>query len=398
MESLSVRCACPLALSLLLAVLGCTRETMGFPGGAGGSVNVAGGRGGRGGTGGTSGRGGATSSGGTSGTTGGSGDGSSEAGEAGGEVADAAEAGTPDVPMAEVAPMPDMVQPDMPIVPGGCGNYVAAANTTGGAEGLVVTPDGTLYFSQAGTGQHIGRIRPGGPVERNWVMVGPNVLGITYDPKRKLIYAGRRGQGTANPPAVMKIDVSGPTPLVGMLATAGASINGVTLGEDEAVYYTEESARNIRRVTYFGTSSLVNATALPGNPNGLAFGPDGKLYVVYFSGNNQITRLTLTNGGETGRAVFLANVGSAGADGIAFDDMGRVYVTAGGQLRRFSSVMMMGTPRMEMMMPSNGANIEFGVGALNCNDVYVGSGNAGIRRHTLADARGANVPWHRPSP
>jgi hypothetical protein len=202
MESLSVRCACPLALSLLLAVLGCTRETTGFSGGMGGSVNVAGGRGGRGGTGGTSGRGGATSSGGTSGTTGGggatssggtsgttggSGDGSSEAGEAGGEVADAAEAGTSDVPMAEVAPMPDMVQPDMPIVPGGCGNYVAAANTTGGAEGLVVTPDGTLYFSQAGTGQHIGRIRPGGPVERNWVMVGPNVLGITYDPKRKLI-------------------------------------------------------------------------------------------------------------------------------------------------------------------------------------------------------------------
>jgi hypothetical protein len=176
MESLSVRCACPLALSLLLAVLGCTRETMGFPGGAGGSVNVAGGRGGRGGTGGTSGRGGATSSGGTSGTTGGggatssggtsgttggSGDGSSEAGEAGGEVADAAEAGTPDVPMAEVAPMPDMVQPDMPIVPGGCGNYVAAANTTGGAEGLVVTPDDREPLVL-----HTGEIGPGAEVPR----------------------------------------------------------------------------------------------------------------------------------------------------------------------------------------------------------------------------------------
>ena len=413
MESLSVRCACPLALSLLLAVLGCTRETRGIvPAGTGGSVNVAGGRGGRGGSGGTSGTsgttggGGATSSGGTSGSAGsgtggnagaGPADGNLEAGEVG-PVGDAAEAGTPDAPMAEVAPMPDMAQPDMPIVPGGCGSYVAAANTTGGAEGVVVTPDGTLYFSQAGRGQHIGRIRPGGPVERTWVMVGPNVLGITYDPKRKLIYAGRRGMGTAAPSAVMKIDVSGPTPLVGMLALASASINGVTLGEDEAVYYTEESGRNVRRVTYFGQTSLVNATALPGNPNGLAFGPDGKLYIVYFSGNNQITRLTLTNGGETGREVFLANVGSAGADGIAFDDTGRVYVTAGGQLRRFSSVMMMGTPRMEMMMPSNGANIEFGVGALSCNDVYVGSGNAGIRRHTLADARGANVPWHRPSP
>ncbi len=409
MKSPFVACAASLALSLLLAGLGCTREKSGFPvGGTGGSVSSAG-RGGRGGSGsgGTTGGGGASSSGGMGGNSGGTtgggggtgGGAAAEAGptEAGGEVSDAAEAGSPDMPPAEVAPMPDMAMPDMAIVPGGCGNYVPAANTTGGAEGIVVTPEGTLYFSQSGTGNFIGRIRPGMPVERNWVMVGPNVLGITYDPKRKLIYAGRRGMGTASPPAVLKIDVSGPTPLVGTLAPASASINGITLGEDEAVYYTEETGRNIRRVTYFGQPSLVNATALPGNPNGLAFGPDGKLYVVYFSGNNQITRLTLTNGGETGRDVFLANVGSAGADGIAFDDMGRVYVTAGGQLRRFTP-QAMGAPRMDVMMASNGANIEFGVGALSCNDVFVGSNNAGIRRHTLADARGANVPWHRPSP
>jgi sugar lactone lactonase YvrE len=409
MKSLSARCAAPLALSLLLAALGCGSESRGIvPSGTGGSVSSAGGRGGRGGTtgtGGTTGGGGATATGGTSGSGGGTGGGTggggpTEAGpaEVGGEVGDAPEGSdTPDAAMAEVAPMPDMATPDMAIVPGGCGNYVAAANTTGGAEGIVVTPEGTLYFSQAGQGQHIGRIRPGMPVERTWVQVGPNVLGITYDPKRKLIYAGRRGMGTANPPAVLKIDVSGPTPLVGTLAPAAATINGITLGEDEAVYYTEETGRNVRRVTYFGQPSLVNASPLPGNPNGLAFGPDGKLYIVYFSGNNQVTRLTLTNGGETGREVYLANVGAAGADGIAFDDMGRLFVTAGGQLRRIRAPAM-GAPQVDMMMASGGANIEFGVGALSCNDVYVGSGNAGIRRHTLADSRGANVPWHRPAP
>ena len=48
-------------------------------------------------------------------------------------------------------------------------------------------------------------------------------------------------------------------------------------------------------------------------------------------------------------------------------------------------------------MASNGANIEFGAGALRCNDVYVGSNGAGIVRHPL-DVKGANVPWHRAAP
>ena len=301
------------------------------------------------------------------------------------------------MPMAEVAPMPDMATADMAIVPGGCGNYVAAANTTGGAEGIVVTPEGTLYFSQAGQGQHIGRIRPGMPVERTWVQVGPNVLGITYDPKRKLIYAGRRGMGTASPPAVLKIDVSGPRRWWGRWRLPPPPSTASPWVKTRPSITPRRWAATSAGSPTSAKPSLVNASPLPGNPNGLAFGPDGKLYIVYFSGNNQVTRLTLTNGGETGREVFLANVGAAGADGIAFDDMGRLYVTAGGQLRRIRAPAM-GAAQVDMMMASNGANIEFGVGALSCNDVYVGSGNAGIRRHTLADVARRQRPLASPRP
>ena len=52
---------------------------------------------------------------------------------------------------------------------------------------------------------------------------------------------------------------------------------------------------------------------------------------------------------------------------------------------------------VDMLLASNGANIEFGAGGLRCNDVYVGSNDAGIRRHSL-DVKGLNVPWHREAP
>src|SRR4029453_9580594 len=100
--------------------------------------------------------------------------------------------------------------------------------------------------------------------------------------------------------------------------------------------------------------------------------------------------LILTNGGETGREVFIANVGATNADGAAFDEMGRLWVTAANQLRRITA----DGARVDMMMASNGANVEFGAGALNCNDIYGGSGSTGIRRHTV-DVKGAVVPWHK---
>jgi hypothetical protein len=403
MHLLSFRTGTVLALVLLAVPVGC-RSEMDPPvnsarnGGAGGGTGGRGATGGRGGgsieggSGGTAGGGSGGSGGATSGGAGGGADaadaGDAPDGQSGGEVGDSGDTGGPDVTPAEVLP------PDAPVVPGGCGDQIAAALTMGAVAGIVVAPDGTLYFTQGTAANFIGRIRPGMPAERNWLASGGQVFGITFDPKRNAIYAGRRTGGTA----VLRIDLNQTPPAVTALAPAQNTIGALTLGEDEAVYYAEETGRTIRRVTYFGQPSLVTARALPGNPSALAFGPDEDatdqrhyLFVVYASASQEATRLTLTNAGETARTVHIANVGAAGAQGAAFDDMGRLYVSAGGQLRRIAA----NGARVETMLASSTGPLEFGIGALNCRDIYAGSASTGLRRHTL-EARGMLVPWHRP--
>ena len=72
--------------------------------------------------------------------------------------------------------------------------------------------------------------------------------------------------------------------------------------------------------------------------------------------------------------------------------MGRIYVTSqsAGALLRFDAD---GSNRTTLLMGlSSPANIEFGVGPLNCNDVYVATGR-GVVRHE-GDTPGAMVPWH----
>jgi sugar lactone lactonase YvrE len=73
----------------------------------------------------------------------------------------------------------------------------------------------------------------------------------------------------------------GATPTVNNLAAVEAGINGVTLGEDGAVYYSDQTGGNIYRVTSTGTKTKVTTTTIS-DPNGIAFGADKQLYVLTF--------------------------------------------------------------------------------------------------------------------
>jgi lysophospholipase L1-like esterase/sugar lactone lactonase YvrE len=270
-----------------------------------------------------------------------------------------------------------------------CGGARPVLESIATAEGLVIAPDGTFYFSQPFVGdnqQYLARYRPpfDQPPETRWVDLGGNALGVTLDPARNVVYAGSRTLRK-----LLKVTLAHP-PVVSTLAEAEAGINGVTLGEDGAVYYNDQAGGHVYRVTPEGAKTQVTARPLT-EPNGLAFGPDGRLYVNSWTAP-EVMRLTLANGVESAREVF-ATLPQARGDGIAFDARGRLYVTASSTLYEI-------TPDGKGVAPlgrSAGANIDFGAGAVSCSDMYVAGNGQGLRlfRH---DTPGMDVPWHRPGP
>jgi lysophospholipase L1-like esterase len=269
-----------------------------------------------------------------------------------------------------------------------CGDLRPSLDGIATAEGLVIAPDGTIYFSQPFVGsnqQFLARYRPpyDPPPETRWVDMGGNALGIMLDPERNVLYAGSRTLKK-----LLKITLTEP-PLVSALADVEGGVNGLTIAADGSVYYSDQDGGHLYRVTAEGAKSRVTARPIV-EPNGIAFGPDGKLYVVSWK-TTDVTRLTLSGNVETGRELF-AILPQVKGDGIAFDAQGRIYVTASSTLYELS-------PDGQTVTPigrTAGANIEFGTGALPCSDMYVAGNGQGLRlfRH---DTPGMDVPWHKAS-
>jgi hypothetical protein len=338
-------------------------------------ISGSGGKGGSpvGGSGGSAG----SASGGTSGSGPAGSGGSSSGGSSSGGGASGGSGGEPDASPETNSP------PDAPPSSGTCGTTPAAFNldAIGRTEGLVVGPDGTVYFSDFGA--HVGRYVPpyDKPAEKTWATVtGATILGITYDPKLKVIYAGSRGADKK----LYKIDATDPTKITPIVAVEGG-YNGITLGEDGSVFYTDQGGGNIYRVTPGDMKKvMVNKTPVA-DANGIAFGPDKSLYVLTY-GAGILTKLKLENNVEVAREMVV-KFAKGNADGIAFDKAGNVYVTSGALWKV--------TPdkTITMVNPTGGANVEFGTGALSCKELLWA---ATPPHHVAIDVDGMDVPWHRP--
>src|SRR4051812_21367716 len=121
------------------------------------------------------------------------------------------------------------------------------------AEGLVIAPDGTIYFTQPfgrGASGFLGRYRP--PYtepETRWLDLGGKALGLTLDPRHGVLYAGSRERKK-----LLAIFLA-EKPIIWELADVEPDINGVTLGEDGAVYYTDQKGGHVYRVTADGSKA-----------------------------------------------------------------------------------------------------------------------------------------------
>jgi sugar lactone lactonase YvrE len=224
------------------------------------------------------------------------------------------------------------------------------------------------------------------PQDDAWVTItgATTIWGLALDVANHRLYVGSPVTSR-----VYTIDLTAPTPSATMLAFTAGQPNGLTMGPDGAMYYSDFGAGNVWRVDSSGARTRVTTTVIP-QANGVAFGADGALYVDSYA-NGTVVKLTLASGMETARTVFAMNLGSP--DGIAFDATGRLYVTdnAGGRLIRLNAD---GTAPMVLRAGLNApANVEFGVGDLSCTDIYVATRGA-LLQYEMGTTPGADVPWH----
>jgi sugar lactone lactonase YvrE len=114
------------------------------------------------------------------------------------------------------------------------------------------------------------------------------------------------------------------------------SIEGLTLDDDGNLYVPQRGGAagcDIVRVSSTGGANqagvVVARMTPPCNPAGLAFGPDGRLYLTGFGANGDEIGVVRPNASNSPVATGFAT-GTPGANGVAFDEDGNLYVSDGG--------------------------------------------------------------------
>ncbi len=264
-----------------------------------------------------------------------------------------------------------------------CGDQRPDVSGIRGTEGLVIARDGTIYYSQNGA---VGRLAPGGSPENRFVDLSGDsartVWGLVLDAANETLYVGAPGRGvyvidvTASPPTFTRIDAGSP--------------NGLTLGPDGALYWSEFSMGAVMRNDLTGGASTTVTTSPIRGANGIAFADDGSLYVASYA-TGTLFQLRLQRGTEMARATAATGLGSP--DGVALDQDGNVYVTDNSS----GTLLMLpaggGSPMTLETGVAAAASIEFGAGPLTCTDIYVASSGR-LRRHEMGTVAGRAVPWH----
>jgi len=287
------------------------------------------------------------------------------------------------------APAVDVPAADVPVTgdsgtPARCGAERPDISAVRGTEGLVIAADGTIYFSQS---RGVGRVRPGMPPESRWASLpaaASTVWGIALDVANQRLLVGSPATST-----IYAVDLTADAPMGTVYLSGAGSPNGLTMGPDGALYYSSFSVPGHVYRVVDGMRSQVTTMTI-NQPNGVAFHRDGSLYVDSYGGRSLI-KLTLTGNMETARETVATNLGNP--DGLAFDAMDRIYIAdnSGGRLIRLDADG--SNPVVLQRGISAAANIEFGVGALPCTDIYVASGGT-LVRYEMGDTAGASVPWH----
>jgi sugar lactone lactonase YvrE len=217
----------------------------------------------------------------------------------------------------------------------------------------------------------------------------PVIWGLAVDGERKRLYLA------AGPlDAVQMINLQVDPPRLGDFLTGVPMVNDLALDFEGNLYYSQQKQKQVFRATPSGQTSLVTVDPVTNDlgemvrPAGLAFGPEGDLFLGNYG--STIVRLPLAGGKALARHRF-GNTYPWG-NGLAFDVRGRLYVADYWHGER--SILRFDPDGSRFTAVGSGTRLSgmvFGRGALDCRDLYVASAAAPLQR-LRTDTAGLPVP------
>jgi virginiamycin B lyase len=208
---------------------------------------------------------------------------------------------------------------------------------------IVAGPDGALWFTLEGS---IGRIDMLGNANQYFISYsGNSPWSITAGPDGNLWFTD---EGTNSIGRVCAAVVPPTCTTVGQITeypvqTTNSFPTGITAGSDGALWFTEQSANNVGRITTEGGVSEYPVSTPDSVPTGITAGQDGALWFTEKNGNN-IGRITIT-GSVTEYAVETADsvpyAITAGPDGAlwfvesAVSQIGRITTASNPTVTEF---------------------------------------------------------------
>jgi virginiamycin B lyase len=189
------------------------------------------------------------------------------------------------------------------ITPDGVITEFALPTTSSNPYAITVGPDNNLWFTEFNTSR-IGRITTSGVIsEFPTPTAGSGPLGIVAGSDGKLWFtefaADKIGRIDPASGAIVEFALQRPAGLPPGVVASGPQ--GITVGPDGAIYFTEAYSSRVGRITTAGAIQEYATPTPSSRPIGIAAGPDGALWFTQFD-TNGLGRLVYTPDNATDRA------------------------------------------------------------------------------------------------